>query len=391
MHKYPLNRSQAYELSAIADELAAANIPPHRRALWLHGRYSPDVCQTAIELLGARERAPRENPMARRLFYTKAALEQSSCAAMAKYHSALFTPGSMVVDAGCGIGMDTLAIASDAHNMLSMDVDPVHCLYTRLNSEIAGISHRVTVVKADVMQCRLEHSQRLFADPMRRNESGRLLDPSMWSPPLNFYLNLENDVDHIVIKASPMLKPDSMLLAGRQIRYIEWNGECREALICCGKTIHQRDVKMAVNLTSGSDMLSYVCGSPSIAKIGRYLIDPSPSVLAADMLPELADQLSAWRISAGCGYLSSNELVPSTFAKHYHVVDAFKYHRKELMRYLKNHSARSVVLKKRGLPAEFGREITAYHGEGQEELVMAAFPVENRTDVWITLLHNNDI
>ena len=391
MHTYPLNRSQAYELSAIADDLAAAGIPSQRRALWLHGKYSPDICQAAIELLTAREKAPHDIPMGNRLFYTKAALEQSSCAALAKYHATLFPPGSFVVDAGCGIGMDTLAIASNAHNMLSIDLDPVHCLYTRLNSEIIGLSQHVAVVKGDVMQCHLEHAHNLFADPMRRNESGRLLDPSMWSPPLSYYLNIEHDIDRIVIKASPMLKPDAALMAGRQIRYIEWNGECREALICCGRDIDGRGTKLAVNLTSGSDMLTIDCGLPAVRELGRYLIDPSPSILAADMLPQLASNLSAWRVSSGCGYLSSDALIPSAFTKHYQVVDCIKYHRKELMRYIKHQSVRGVVLKKWGLPADFGSELTAYHGDGQEEMILAAFPVDSRTDVWIARLLKTDI
>ena len=386
MHVYPTERAQAYLVSSVAEQLSSEAVPPSRRALWLQGRYKPEVCQAAIELLNARERASASCPQASRLFLTKDALEQATNPLLASYHSEQFPAGVTVLDAGCGAGFDSIALALRGCQILSVDIDPVHCLYARLNSEIAEVTNRMTVVRADLMRWPISRVQWLYADPMRRNTQGRLLNPEDWTPPLSHYLNCQPPVPNGVVKASPMLKPDSSLLNLRQISYIEVDGECKEALIKWGECAKYPGMRTAVHAKSGSEMLSAQAPPATYAPIGRYLIDPSAAILAADMLPQLGHQLNAWRISAYCGYLSSDECSKQPFGHHYGVISCFKYQNKRMKSYLLEHRISQVILKKRGLPAQWGTEWTGRNTHQGEVGLFAAFPVNDRNDVWIAHL-----
>lgn len=386
MCDFPANREQAEAASALADLLIAEAVPATRRALWLQGRYSPELCRTAQELLLARERAARYYPLAQKMYFTKNALEQATTQAVADYHSSLFPSDTVVVDAGCGVGSDSLALARRGSKVIGVDINPVHCLYARLNSEITGLADKITVVCADLLRWPLGRAHWLFADPMRRNSNGRLMNPEEWTPPLSYYLQAKPGVPNGVVKASPMLKPDPALLSNRQMSYLEFDGECKEALISWGDCARYLGMRVAVNVNTGSEMLSEPVSAVRFAPVGNYLIDPSSAVLAADMLPQLACNLNAWRISPYCGYLSSDEFVSSPFAQHYRVTNSFKFQKNRMRAYLLDQSISKVILKKRGLPAEWGSELVkARKGDGDVG-IFAAYPMNNQADVWISHL-----
>ncbi len=386
MHCYPLTEIQAEQVSSVCDMLLDSGIEPSRRALWLRGKYAPELCQAAVELLQARERAAGRYPFADRMFFTKHSLEQATDHAVAAYHASLYPRDAVVLDAGCGSGVDSIALALHGCRVVSVDIDPVHCLYTKLNSRLYGIDDRLTVVRADLMHWPVARCRWLFADPMRRSQQGRLLLPEQWLPPLSHYLDA--GCENGVVKASPMLKPDQALLNGRQISYLENGGECKEAAISWGACSMYPGQTVAVHIGTGSVMVSSQPRCVDVKPVGRYLYDPSASVLAADLLPQLAHQLQAWRVSAQCGYLSGDQPVDSPFARSYEVVHVFPYRKSTIKKYLQDRSIGQVILKKRGLPADWGDEWVKSDAGGTNTGLLAAFPVKDRFDVWVAeLLH----
>ncbi len=389
MHHYPITETEAVQVSGVADLLHREDIKPDRRALWLRGKYEPELCQAALELLQAREKAAGRYQHADRMYFTKHSLEQATDANIADYHASLFPNDAVVLDAGCGSGIDSIGFAKHGSRVVSVDIDPVHCIYTRLNSQLCDVADRLTVVHADLMQWPVNRAKWLFADPMRRSEQGRLLLPEQWKPPLSFYL--ESGASSGVIKASPMLKPDRTLLNGRQISYLESSSECKEAMISWGSCSCHPGQVVAVHVGSGSEILSTQPQCDDVKPIGRYLYDPSASVLAADLLPQLSDQIQAWRLSPYCGYLSGDKLIASPFARAYEVVRVFKYRKSTMKSYLSDRSISQVIIKKRGLPADWGHEWVRPDQGGGEIGLFAAFPVQNRLDVWVAHLSNEPV
>ncbi|MHB1459872.1 MAG: 50S ribosomal protein L11 methyltransferase [Armatimonadota bacterium] len=381
-----MTETQAEQLSVVSDLLSRADIKPERRALWLSGKYEPEFCQAAVDLLQAREKAAGRYPFAERMYFTKNSLEQATDGLLAYYHASLFPNDAIVLDAGCGSGIDSIALAKHGSRVVSVDIDPVHCIYTRMNSQLCDVADRLTVVHADLMQWPVSRTEWLFADPMRRSEQGRLLLPEQWKPPLSFYLDA--GPMNGVVKASPMLKPDRNLLSGRQISYLESGGECKEAMISWGACSSYPGQAVAVHIGSGSEIHSTQPQCVGVKPIGRYLYDPSASVLAADLLPQLAHQILAWRLSPYCGYLSGDKLISSPFARAYEVVRVFKYRKSIMKSYLSERSISQVIIKKRGLPADWGHEWVMPDAGGGEIGLFAAFPVQNRLDVWVAQLSN---
>src|SRR5690606_30244505 len=119
---------------------------------------------------------------ASRLFFTPDALEQASDPAVRAYRAA-HAAGQTVVDAACGIGADSLALAAAGADVLGLDTDAVRIAMAQLNAAALDLPARFDI--ADVRKG-LPPSDFAFFDPARRDGEGRRLhDVERYQPPLS--------------------------------------------------------------------------------------------------------------------------------------------------------------------------------------------------------------
>ena len=96
-----------------------------------------------------RQRAVQKfGDLASKLYFTDDALQQASDPLIRRYRARI-VQGLSVVDACCGIGSDTLAMAREAQSVVGVDLDPLRIAIARMNAEILGMSS-VTFEESDV-------------------------------------------------------------------------------------------------------------------------------------------------------------------------------------------------------------------------------------------------
>src|SRR5882724_589313 len=144
----PSGRALLAEL-ADADELGSL-----RLATSLRERFAPDLVAAALTQVELRRAARAKFTRADDMFFTRAGLEQSSSEAMSRHRATRFAGHARLADLCTGIGGDLISLAAD-HDVLAVDVDPVHLRMAVLNAEAYGVADRVTAVLGDVRSAEL--------------------------------------------------------------------------------------------------------------------------------------------------------------------------------------------------------------------------------------------
>ena len=113
-------------------ELAVARKPDETAFLaefqFLSRRFPEDIARAAVEQAILRRKAAAKFTSAGRMFFTRVALEQSTSEAVARHRAKRFAGSSLILDLGCGIGGDSLALASMAP-VIAVDHDHVGARY----------------------------------------------------------------------------------------------------------------------------------------------------------------------------------------------------------------------------------------------------------------------
>ncbi|MEZ4680439.1 MAG: class I SAM-dependent methyltransferase [Caldilineaceae bacterium] len=146
----------------------------------LRREFSPAEAGALLTQARLRQKAVGKFPNAEQLFFTPDALEQATAWPVAQHRAAWFAervPAGPILDLGCGIGGDLLALA-EQRPVIGIDLDPVRLQFAAANAEIMGVADRVQLIEADWTSLRragtLPHAVAAFADPARRRGSKRI-------------------------------------------------------------------------------------------------------------------------------------------------------------------------------------------------------------------------
>jgi hypothetical protein len=201
-----------------------------------------------------RQRSRHRFPEPQRWLWTERSLAQSSDWWSAQFKAGLFPCGEDRVDACCGAGVDTVALA--AHGQVtSIDADPLMTALTVSNAAAHG--QRVRAITGLVDQgllSRLAQEARwLHVDPDRRPSERRTTTADEFSPSLDELLESTPLFAGAVVKLAPStrMSPQTEQRVEDQCQrmWIGNRGECRQQLLLTGKlcdaTVHHRTAVLA--------------------------------------------------------------------------------------------------------------------------------------------------
>lgn len=120
--------------------------------------------------------------LASSMFFTRDGLEQATRMPVARHRAAriaLAAPGS-VLDLGCGIGGDLIALAGAGLTVAGVDLDPLRVAIAQANLAALGLPGAVAV--RDGTELDLAGFGVVFADPARRSAKGRVFSPTTTRP-----------------------------------------------------------------------------------------------------------------------------------------------------------------------------------------------------------------
>ncbi len=333
------------------------------RVTELRKRFDPPEAAVLLDQALLRRKAYGKFEDPDRLYFVDEALEQATSRAVATYRAGLFERFGRVADLGCGIGADTLALAEVVPSVLAVGLDQVRARLAELNIAASGLSGRVRVLCADWTTMVLD-VEAAFVDPVRRTEGRRVFGLSEMSPSLAAVQALRDQVTHVGVKVAPGV--DHAEVPGdAEVEFISEKGALKEALLRFGD-LRSGASRMATLLPGPHHLCS---GAPGGALFPceplDYLYEPDPAVIRVTLVTELAARIGAAQIDPTIAYLTSNALVPTPFARAWHVECHGHFNLKVLNKWLQTLQVGHVVIKKRGSPIDpdaFQRRLKVVRG-----------------------------
>jgi hypothetical protein len=343
--------------------------------------HDPATVAAVLTQAKLRKRAQAKfGEFADQMLFTEAGLEQASRLKVAALHAGRFRSAgiSEVADLGCGIGAESMALASLGINVHAFELDEVTAAVATYN--LAPFEN-VKVEIADVEQLDLSKFEALFFDPARRELHGpkkataqRHFDPANYSPNYNFCIE-KAKTKPTGIKLGPG-HDKKQIPEGTEAQWVSVDGDLVEMGLWFGKVARENVARSALllddkgkyEITSSNSSSS----SAPLGKLGRYVYEPDNSLIRSGLIAEFSEPEGLTLIAPEIAYLSSDNRIESPWLKGYEVIDDLVFDRKKLKAYVRENNIGILEIKKRGSdisPEELRKQLSP-KGEGAATLIV---------------------
>ena len=322
--------------SLAAAERMRRVLPPDRAALVL--------AQEALR----RRAAAKFGPLATALFFTADGLEQATRPRVAAWRAERFVAAGVrrVIDLGCGLGADALALLAAGLEVIAVEADEATAVLARANLGIDVVVGDAVELLDDLAG----PDAAVFCDPARRTSSGRSWRLDDLRPPWSF-------VEHLLatrvccIKLGPGLPlkhvPNTVAAtwvsdAGDLVELSLWNRlwtPGREAVLLPGGNV----------LGDGGRQQP---PDPAAPRVGDVLYEPDPAVIRAGLVDVLAAEVKARRVEADIAYLIADQPRHTPFATAFEVLEVLDAGEKTLRGWVRERRIGTLEIKKRGLDVD---------------------------------------
>lgn len=371
---------------ALAEELHATYDDPVRAGSALRASVDPGLAAAAMSQAVLRSRArAKHGDDAARMYFTADALEQSTRREVAAHRAARvsFAHPSSVVDLGCGIGGDLVALArrhaASGVPVAGVESDPVRGALAAANLRALGLPGAVSA--ADATELDLSAFGVVVADPARRSGRGRTFDPDSYVPSWAWVVSLLERP--AVVKVAPGI-PHDRVPAGAETELVSWRGEVKEAALWSPHLA--TTARRATMITSAGLATLTSEDDPGPAAVGtapplRYLYEPDGAVIRAGLVTAVADRVGGALLDRRIAYVTSDREVETPYATGYEVLEELPYAEKRLRAALRERGVGRLTIKKRGVAVvpEQLRKRLRLSGEGEATIVVTR--VEGRATV----------
>ncbi len=327
-----------------------------------------------------RRAAAKFGPFADRMIFTEPGLEQASRLNVAALHANRFRQAGIhqVADLGCGIGAESMAMASLDIEVKAFEIDEVTAAVATYN--LAPFENAF-VEQADVTTLDLTKFGGLFFDPARRELGGpsreratRKFDPAAYSPTFDFVVEAAGKKP-TGVKFGPG-HPHEGIPDDAEAQWVSVDGDLVELGLWFG-SVARPDVKRAALLINGNTRFEITSNSAErqdapIGLLSDYVYEPDNSVVRSHLIGQLAEQIDATLFAPEIAYLTSAMPIESPWLKGYRVLDNLVFDRKKLKAYLRERNIGTLEIKKRGsdiVPEQLRKEL-APKGEGAATLIV---------------------
>jgi hypothetical protein len=358
----------------------------------------------AAALTQARLRAQARGkfgPFADGMLFTPAGLEQATRLQVAARHAQRFVSAGVerVADLGCGIGADSMALATFDREVVAVEKD-------ELTAAVATVNLRhwpqATVRCDDATTTDLGGVAGAFVDPARRTpgtaggaggrSSGgaagkRLLDPRTGSPPLSFVVALAGRLPAVGLKTAPgighhLIPPDA------EAQWVSVAGDVVEAGLWFGLLAREGVRRAALVLPAENDPAGVPAevndiGMPEapVGPVGAVLYEPDGAVIRAGLVGQVAAAVEGRLVDRTIAYVTGDRVVRTPLATAYAVEDVFPFQLKALRTWLRDRGVGKLTIKKRGTAVEPEQLRRQLRLDGEAEATIVLTRVAGRQSV----------
>jgi SAM-dependent methyltransferase len=321
---------------------------PLRAATRLARTYPSDLVAAALTQVVLRRRAKAKfGAAAAAMYFTSDGLQQATSRRVAEHRAARIAaanPGS-VVDCGCGIGADLLALGAAGLTAAGVDRDALRVGIAAANLRALGVPGAVRVADATTMD--LDAFGVVFADPSRRTARGRVFDVRSYAPPWSFVTSLFDRP--ACVKVGPGI-PHRLVPDHVEAEWVSVDGEVKEAALWSSylATVRRRATVISggglATLTDESDL-----GEATVRPVGRWLYEPDGAVIRAGLVTAVADGVDGGLLDEHIAYVTGDEPVSTPFARRFEVLEALPFRERALRTALRARDVGTLTIKKRGV------------------------------------------
>ena len=318
--------------------------------------FDDDLVAAALTQARLRARGRTKfGPAADRMFFTPDGLEQATRPAVAERHAARFAGAGVarVADLCCGIGGELPRLAAAAiDGVVGVDHDPLTVEVARANLAVAGIGSggigTAEVRCDDVTTVDLTGWDGAFIDPSRRGGPGgrRTFDPSAYSPPYDFVLELATRVPATGAKLAPGI-PHEVLPPGAEAEWVSDGGDVVECALWFGP-LGSGVRRRATLLPSAATLTGDAYTPGEVGSVRPYLYEPDGAVIRAGLVAEAAALVGGNLVDPTIAYVTADDLVATPFMTAYEVTDVLPFGLKRLRSLLRSRGVGRLTVKKRG-------------------------------------------
>jgi hypothetical protein len=317
-------------------------------------RATSERVSAAIRLAFARRRGAAKFSRADRMWLDRTGLEQATSEPVARHKAERFQgQAERVVDLCCGIGGDTVALASSAP-VIAVDLDQGMCRRTRWNAAVYEVADRVDVVRGRAETTAIPRGAWVHIDPDRR-ASGfkRAMRMSGYEPGIPFLNDLTRSIPGGAIKLGPASDfGDHFDRGDLEIELVSLNGECKEATVWFGALATCR--RRATTLPSGAtwterDGPTYSLDSGGLEQ--SWVFDPDPALIRAGLVDAFGLAHGLARIKPGVDFLAGPKRIDSPFLAAFEIITVVPLDLKVIRRTLIERGLGLTGFKVRGLPS----------------------------------------
>ncbi len=338
------------------------------------------VAAVLTQLKLRRRAAAKFGQFAQRMLFTEPGLEQASRLAVAAIHAGRFRDAGLkkIADLGCGIGAESMALASLDIDVTAVEIDEVTAAVATYN---LAVFENARVENADATGVNLDRFDGLFLDPARRELTGparaqalRKFDPASYSPNFDFVLACAASKP-TGVKLGPG-HPHEAIPDDCEAQWVSVDGDLVELSLWFGPLARPGIKRSALLIANGakheitSDSTDRL--DAELGDVDQFIYEPDNSVIRSHLIGQLANQIGAHLISAEIAYLSANREISSPWLKGYRVLDNLAFDRKKLKAYLREREIGTLEIKKRGAditPEQLRKEL-APKGKGAATLIV---------------------
>jgi hypothetical protein len=330
-------------------------------------------------------------PFAAGMLFTPAGLEQATRLQVAARHAQRFTSAGVerVADLGCGIGADSMALATFDREVLAVERDELTAAVATMN-----LRHwpEATVRCEDATTTDLTGIGGAFIDPARRTAEGRrLLDPREGSPPLSFVLDLAGRLPAVGLKTAPGI-PHHLVPEGAEAQWISVAGDLVEAGLWFGLLARDGVRRAALVLPADAEdpasdgarameVTDAGMPEPEVGPVGQVLYEPDAAVIRAGLVGQVAAAVGGRLLDRTIAYVTGDRLVRTPLATAYAVEDVFPFQLKSLRTWLRDRSVGRLTIKKRGTAVEPEQLRRQLRLDGDSEATIVLTRVAGRQSV----------
>lgn len=338
---------------------------------------SPELVSALLSQVKLQRRAQRKfGSLATHMLFTEAGLEQATRSEVAQTHAQRFAASNIqhVVDLGCGIGSESLALARAGITVIGVELDPVTAQLAEFN--LRGHPN-ASVVVGDAEHYTLDDASAVLLDPARRtsghSNTQRLTESSEYSPSLNFAFGL-GEQRATAIKLGPGFDRDA-IPATAHAQWTSVDGEAVEMMLWFGALATPGITRSALVIRQGvAHELSAAGDSQDVAarSLGEYLYEPDPAVIRARLIGQFAREHDLGMLDDRIAYLTGDELVQSAFVQTFRVREVLPASESKLKKLLRERNIGRLEIKKRGMdvdPAQLRKRLSL-RGEHEATLIL---------------------